>query len=585
MIAIHRIWEAVTHWLYTVVMSSAICNILASSLSLLSQKVIQGIQNNETPREYCNKLATSLSKWENVGNIRNAVTFLRTAIADLAICYKVLEEIDNGAASLFDDPTSEKRLMFYTSDAFILEKELRKIKSKEKAKQKFELATNNFRKCNEECKRIREDESVKIKSLIASTSIQMITEILGNLENLTVADGNCREVISELYKLDHIRKAVFAVQPATRAKLPGLFVRKSGSVETRGIINLIIKISQNHFNFRKKFLRMPVNIFNWPIIMDEDNLKTFHPIIGQPPLKVNAAPNITPSFCFEKNCLEINPHISAVNCNGEVFVAVKKEKSSAIGRINDGILFPFWCVKEELKETNEIQIISIYIDDNDFSEETEKHHKDCKNMIYILATYISDGELVFILFVVDIQGKLLHKAELTCLPRRKISENVSVKIIFTGNKIVIFENSRRKVYLCNKEGELEKPLNITETNGRISLVTATISDENEVMILQKPNKIHFYSINDDRFLHDQSFEVRTGVIGLTFNHFSTEAILLCKDGKNPRIHMLRYTKTGELQQDIELRDDENEFWKNARLISHRSGRVVVLDKNKLLNLQ
>ena len=312
----------------------------------------------------------------------------------------------------------------------------------------------------------------------------------------------------------------------------------------------------------------------------QENLKTFHPIIGQPPLASNAArPKITPFSRFEKNCLEINPHISAVNCNGEAFVAVNKEKSSAIGRINDGILFPFWCPNEELKETKDIQIISIYIDNNDCTipKETEKHHNDCKKKIYILVSYISDGELVFILFVVNIRGKLLHKAELTCLPRRKISENVSAKIIFTGNKIVIFDSNRRKVYLCNNEGELEKPLNITGKIGRISLTTATISDENEVIILQKPNKIYFYSINDDRFLHDQSFEVRLGVIGLTFNHFSTEATLLCKDGKNSRIHMLRYTKTSELQQDIELRNDENEFWKNARLISHPSGRVVLLD--------
>ncbi len=599
--------------MFTFDMSNIVCNVLQSTIGLLSHKVCESLAEDETPKKYCQKLATSLNKWESTKyagtNLRNAFTFLRTAVADLAICYENLEGIDNPGTTSIDDPTGDQHLIFYTANGSKLERELREIKSKAKAKEKFELARENYRKCNTECTNICENEHLTLHERITATKVRVITEILVNLENLTVATENCRKIILELHESQEIQSLFNAVQPVntTRVNFIKMFVSKSvQSEETKNIIS-VINISKAVFNFRKKFLRETVAIFDLPVIKENENPRTFHPIIGQPPLTIDRTMLSMPdsSTRVETNGLEINARISAISCKEEVFVVAKhKEKSSAIVRIVDGVVFPFWRLQNDknaskLEEPENIQIISICLDSSDCTvpKKSGELHKNCRNRVYVLATYTSEGESVFVLLVVDVQGKLLHKAELTCLPRRKMSVRIGGKILCTKNKVVIFDICRCQVYLCNSKGELEKPLNIARQKPRLIPTTATISsDENEIIVLGKPNKIHFYNINDDSFLDDKSFETCNEVRAIAFNHVSNEVTLFCKDGRNSRgYHLMRYAKTGELQQDqprshrlqqdIKLQENSFGCWENASLISHPSGPVVLLDNNRLLNLQ
>jgi hypothetical protein len=157
----------------------------------------------------------------------------------------------------------------------------------------------------------------------------------------------------------------------------------------------------------------------------------------------------------------------------------------------------------------------------------------------------------------------------------------------TRNEVVIFDIYRRQVYLCTRRGELEKPLDIARQKRTLILSTATISNENEIVVLESPNKIHFYSISNERFLDDQGFEACNEVKTMAFNHVSNEVNILCKDGRNSReYHLMCYAKrAGKLQQDMKLQEDRYDFWANASLISHPSGPVVLLDNNRLLNLQ
>lgn len=601
--------------MFTFDMSNILCNTLHTALNLLSRKVGEGLVETEPPKKYCRKLATSLNKYVEEylnfhgKNLHDAFTFLETAVRDLAICYENLEGINNPGITLVDNPTGDQHLIYYTANGSKLERELREIKSKAKAKEKFEFARENFRKCKEELTKICENESLTLQERITAIKIRVITEILGNLEDLTVAAKNCREIISELHESPGIRSLFRAVQPVntTRAKFK-MFGSKSVQSEETKNISSVININEAVFNFRKKFLRETVAIFDWPCIKENENPPTFHPIIGQSPMKIDRAmPNMPDSSTqVETNGLAINARISAISCKGEVFVVAKhKEKSSAIVRIVDGVVFPFWCLKErlqndenaselvtepsELEEPENIQIISICVDCNDCTvpKKSGELHKDCKNTMYVLATYASEGESVFMLFVVDVRGKLLHKAELTCLPQRNVSVRIKGKILCTRNEVVIFDIDRHQVYLCTRRGELEKPLDIARQKRSLILSTATISDENEIVVLESPNKIHFYSISNERFLDDQGFEACNEVKTMAFNHVSNEVNILCKDGRNSReYHLMCYAKrAGELQQDMKLQEDRYDFWANASLISHPSGPVVLLDNNRLLNLQ
>ena len=583
-------------------MSNIVCDVLHSTLCLLSQESFESIAEDTTPKRYCQKLAKSLNtEYENPNagnNLGVAFTFLRTAVAELEICYENLEKVENPGTTSDQNPAGDQHLIFYTADGSKLERELREIKSK--AKEKFDLAKVNLRKCKVECTNICEDESATLPEKITATKVRVITEILGNLEDLSVASKSCRKIILDLHELQEIRSHFRAVQPVntTWSKFK-MFRTKSVQTTEEAIIS-VVNISKVVFNFTNKFLRTPVAIFDWPVIKEGENPRTFHPIIGRQPIDTAMIRMPDTSTCVETNGSVINARISAINCKREVFTVEKRRgKWSSIERIADGVVFPFWCPKEssqsddasELDESENIDIISICADCNGctVTNKSGESHADCKNLIYVLAILPSEGESVFALLVIDVRGKLLHKAKLTCLPRQNKSVRIRGKIVCTENKIVVFDINRSQVYLCNKKGDLEKPLNMTERNLDMFLSTATITDENEIIVLKKPNKIHFYSINDESFLDEQGFEVSNYEVNATvaFNHLTNEVILLCKDRQRSRecLHLLRCAKTGELNQDIRLLQDRNDFWRSARIFSHPSGPVVLLNNNTLLNLQ
>ena len=591
-------------------MSNFLCNIVHTTLSLLLPNVGKSLVEGQTPKEakdYCHQLATSLDecKLDYVDNLRNGLAFLRTAVSDLAVCYENLEGNDDLGTNLVDNASGDQHLISYARDGLKLERELREIKSDEKAKERFEMATKNFRKSAAECKTICENETLTLQEKVTATKVLVITNILGNLHDLNVAYENCKDTILELHKLQEIRSLFSAVQQ-TKSKLS--ISKLFRSEETKLQISSIININKAVLDFGNKFLRKPVAIFDWPAFKEEENPQTFHPIIGQPPQKIDRTmldmPD--PSISIETNGAEINAHISAVNCKGEVFVVAKHKtessrESSAVVRITSDMVFPFWNLTSEkaneLKMEENIQITSISTDCNECSTDFISHN-DCKNKVYVLAFYESEGQnqsvRVFVLFVIDIRGKLLHKTELTCLPRRNTREKLLCKIICIKEKILIFDALRREVYLCTKEGDLETRLDVTKQNIKVTFSTATVTDRNEIILLEQPNKIHFYSIDEDRFLDDLGFEASNKVYSIIFNYVAKEVILLCKAvpslirmfTQRPQEHYLTcYAKTGELHQDMKLQDNRCDFWENARLISHPSGPVVLLDKNRLLNLQ
>ena len=587
-------------------MSKSLCKILRSLLSLLSPNIgkslIEGQTANEA-KDYCHQLATSLDecKLEHADNLQNALTFLRTAISDLAVCYENLEGNDGPGTNLVDDANND-HLISYTPEGLKLERELREINADEKAKEKLEMVTKNFRKSAKECKTICENKPLSLQERITATKVRVITSILGNLHDLNVAYENCREVILELHTIQEIRSLFSHMM---RAKLKWI-VSKSDAEQIASTINL----NKAVLGFRRKFLTNPVAIFDWPVFKEEENPQTFHPIIGQPPAAYRTMLDMPdPCISVETNGAELNARISAVNCKGEVFVVAKhKTNSSAVVLVANDTSLPFWSLTtekaKELKMEENIQITSISTDTNECSTVSNSHN-DCKNKVYVLAFYIpkassskdqSQSVRVFVLFVIDVQGKLLHKAELTCLPRRSVKDKVLCRIICIKEKLLILDAMRREVYLCTGEGDLEVRLDVTDQKPDVSLSTATVTDGNEIILLQKPNKLLFYNIDEGRFLDDQGFEAPDKVTinyAITFNHVTKEITLLYKVNSFFKTltqlpeehHLARYAKTGELRQDIRLQDDKCDFWKNASLISHPSGPLILLDNSRLLHLQ
>ena len=575
-------------------MSSTVCSVLKGTLTFLSPELCKGLAEDESRKNKCLKLSAALQEYEKMDDLRTAFTYLTTAVGDLGVCFECLDERSQHG-SPDDDSHDDEHLIFYTPDGSKLEGELRKIKSDEGAKKKFELATRRFRECNEECSKICDNESLIFEDRMTATRARVITEILGNLENLTVAADNSMKIITELHKCQEVISLFIPGHPQQPIKtIWTKFVGYMKNMENKKISS-VLHISKGVFNFMKRFLRKPVAILDWPVIKHKQHSPAivYHPILGQPFRKFyTTMPDLSNSI--ECNGFAIDATVSAINCTGEILLVAKDNSSMSssvkpiIMRIADGALHAFWSLNKEAGKQEdskeELQITSISIDCKDcslLSQQTNQFHKDCKNKVYVLASYISNEQRLFKMFVIDILGNLQYDIKLTCLPPRNVSDEVCCKILCTQTKVIIFDINKREAYLCDASGELEKPLpNIAKCMPSL----ATASADEEIVILEKPNKLHFINhISNESSVNTIVMDGCNEVLGMTFNHDLNEVNLLSK-ASSKEYHFKCYSKVGELQQDIKLREDMQDFWKNATLISHPSGRLVMFDNSRILNL-
>jgi hypothetical protein len=211
----------------------------------------------------------------------------------------------------------------------------------------------------------------------------------------------------------------------------------------------------------------------------------------------------------------------------------------------------------------------------------------CKGKMYILAS-ANESHRKYFLYVIDMEGNIQHKEELKSLDSKKFEQT---KIFCMKKKKVIIldvTGYNIDIHIFYDKGKYLKTIDLIQHlpyAAHFKPTIFTISYNGEIVCSEEPSKLNVYNIDEEGSSLDKTHEVKLkhAVQAVAFNHNLDELIILCYTSVLFEYHLVTYTKsTRELKQDIKL---QNGNYQAAELIFHKSGPVVLLDKDKLLHLK
>ena len=212
----------------------------------------------------------------------------------------------------------------------------------------------------------------------------------------------------------------------------------------------------------------------------------------------------------------------------------------------------------------------------------------CKGNVYILTAQYFDTCVKYSLNVLGVDGTKQHNREELRFLESYGSRSEQVKIVnFREEKLIIINVTRKVIFVCNDKGEYLKTIDITaqlrKANNFCNFPIFTFLYNGRVVCCEGRRKLNVYSINEESscLIKTTTIPVKHVVQTVAFNHQSDELIILCRALLLCEYYLLIYTEDGELKKDIKL---QNGDYRAARLISHRNGRVVLLDNHKLFHL-
>jgi hypothetical protein len=214
----------------------------------------------------------------------------------------------------------------------------------------------------------------------------------------------------------------------------------------------------------------------------------------------------------------------------------------------------------------------------------------CKGKMYTLA-YTNESGGKYFLYIIDMEGIIQHKEQLKSLYKKKL-EQAKIFCIRT-KKVVLLDVTGDKldIHIFDEKGKYLKTINLISHLPHAGTVyyskptIFTISYNGEIVCSEERTKLAIYNIEEDGSSvkkANELIEPKYVVQAVAFNHDSDELITLCHTSVSLEYHLVIFTKAGELKQDIKL---QNGDYRDAKLIFHRNGPVVLFDNEKLLHLK
>jgi hypothetical protein len=221
-----------------------------------------------------------------------------------------------------------------------------------------------------------------------------------------------------------------------------------------------------------------------------------------------------------------------------------------------------------------------------FSKAAASHKSQCNGKMYILAC--TKERKHYFLYVIDMNGVIQHEEKQKLIPLCKKRLQKARIFCIRKKKVVILDVSKDTIdiYIFDEKGKYLKTIDLILhlPANNITPKIFTISYDGEIVCSEGQNKLAIYNIEEDGSSlkkADELIEVKYVIQAVAFNHKSDELIILSYTSIVFQYHLVIYTKAGELKKDIKL---QNGDYSDAELIFNQNGRVVLLDKYKLLHL-
>ena len=558
---------------------------------------------NEYVGENCEflvrKLDARIQKLRRYGisnELFTSLSNLKAAFVSLRACFKSLHD----QICEFKDPLKQanisngvSKLNHSNTDYAKLHRELLEIKECDKFKQAMEYFLQSNTLSGMVCEK-KAKEEIKI----TATKVLVISEILGNLTNLSDAADRCKRYISQLHDLKTLTQHKYSFSKLKSVLKVNLldFPEKEGMKSVMHI-NVVV------FRLMKEFTGKPVVMLDWPMIRGQEPSE-FHPIFGELPEEIDPPDPFTYITDASTSKVQIDSCITAINCSGDIYA--KTKASTDIVRITTKC--DKWYNFGDHLENN-INIVSIAIDctdcktplDSPFLTSTQSNaaglpSTDCHGKMYILTQKKLKNNFHYFLNMVNMKKKTENKYPLEYLQRS--STKVAWVRIFClrDRKLVIMESAATKqvvwVRICNHKGELQEKINMTAQ--LVDTNIFSISYNGEIVCSNGEGTLKVYDLSEERISEkppSKSCQIKIDhdVKAVAYNHELEKLFIIChrctlKWAWSNQCHLRTYTKAGKLLQDIEL-SYANDKYENTKLICHPSGPIVLLDNDKLLYLK
>ena len=207
--------------------------------------------------------------------------------------------------------------------------------------------------------------------------------------------------------------------------------------------------------------------------------------------------------------------------------------------------------------------------------------------MYILTARRFDTLVKYFFHILGKDGTKQNEKELGFLESHSPRPQQVTTFNFKEEKLIILNVTRNIIFLCDDNGECTKTINITDqlrkANKFCNFPIFTSLYNGEIVCSEGRSKLNVYNINEETscLVKKKTISVEHLVQAIAFNHQSDELIILSHTFALHEYYLLIYTKGGKLKKDVKL---QNGDYREARLFSHRNGRVVLLDNHKLLHL-
>ena len=257
---------------------------------------------------------------------------------------------------------------------------------------------------------------------------------------------------------------------------------------------------------------------------------------------------------------------------------------------------------EDTRESTSAEDVSVESNDDPSQPSASQHSKDgcevsfsfssksCKASKMYLVTR-KKGEKQYFLYIINMDGNIEQQVELKSLDNKELKQ---VRIFCIKNrKVIILDvaEGNLDMHIFNYEGKYLKTIDMKQylTKRRFSRVTIfTISYNGEIFCFDEKSKLTIYNIDEENEIPktNETILLKNYVPqSVAFNRKFEELIILCHTSRlsRPQYHLLIYTRSGTLEKDIKLRD--NADYREAMLIYHQNGPVVLLHNQQLLHLK
>ena len=500
---------------------------------------------NEDVGENCEFLVQKLDariqklrRYDISNELFTSLSNLKAAFVSLRACFNSLQ------VGEFEDPSKQanisngvSKLNYPNTDDAKLQRELHKIKECDKFKQAMEYFLQSNTLSGKVCEKEAEEE-IKITAI----KVRVISEILGNLTNISDAADRCKRYISQLHDLKTLtphKNSFFKLKNVLQIHLLD-FPEKEG-MKSIMHINVVV------FRLMKEFTGKPIVILDWPTIRGQESSE-FHPILGELPEEIDPPDPFTSITDASMNKVQIDSCITAISCSGDIYA--KAKASTDIVRITTKC--DKWYSFDDHLENN-INIVSIAIDctdcktpaDSQFGETSTQSNAassglsstDCHGKMYILTQKKLKNNFHYFLNIVNMEKKTENKYPLEYLQRSSTKFALVRIFCLKDRKLVIMElaETTRQVILwvriCDHKGELQEKINMTAQ--LVDTNIFSISYNGEIVCSNGEGTLKVYDLSEERSFEkppSMSCQIKIGldVKAVAYNHELEKFFIICK---------------------------------------------------------